>query len=236
MQGVHLDRRVLRLALCLGVLLAGAANAGAGTIMVMNLSGIGNNISLNSFSFGLHGNYVHSGGGWHVQAPSADDFTITRDLDSLSAALAHAAALGTLIPSGDIDFFSSSYSTTIPYLDYHFTDALITSYQVSGGGGGPLSQETVQFTFEHVTVQYAAHPTNPWGAFLPLSSQVQEGPFALNFAFDVAFDAAQFGNSDILMDATIPGQYQPVPEPGSVLLLGSGVAGVVGLLRRKRLS
>ncbi len=60
--------------------------------------------------------------------------------------------LGTLIPGGDVDFFLSTFCNTIPYLDYHFTDGVVTSYQAGGGGGGPLVQETVSFTFEAVTL------------------------------------------------------------------------------------
>jgi type VI protein secretion system component Hcp len=210
-----------------------AVQADASTMMKMTLSGIGSNMSLNNFSFGVTGNYVHTGAGWHVQAPQASDFSITRTVDSFSPALQQADVLGTPIPSGDIELFWSNYSPTLPYLDYHFTDGFVTGYQLNGGGGGGQVQETFSFTFEHLTISYAADPKNPWGAVLPLSSQVQEGPFALNFAYDVAFDAAQLGDSDILMDATIPGQL-PAPEPASILLLGSGLMGIAGVIRRKR--
>ncbi len=230
-----MDRKVVAAVVCVVLIGVAAIPAGASTIMKMTLSGIGSDMSLTNFSFGVSGNYAHTGGGWQVQNGKPSDFSITRDLDQYSTALAQAEVLGTLIKSGEIDFFWSGYSPSIPYLDYQFSNGLVSGYQVHTGGGGQPDTETVSFTFQSLTIHYAANPTNPWSAVLPFSNQVQEGPFALNFAYDVAFDASQFGNSDIFMDATIPGQVPsaPTPEPASIALLGSGLVGLAGALRRK---
>ncbi len=230
-----MDRKALAAVACLVLIFAAALPAGASTIMKMTLSGIGSGMGLTNFSFGVTGNYVQNGGGWQVQNGKSSDFTITRDYDQYSAALAKAEVLGTHIKSGEIDFYYSPYSTTVPYLDYKFSNGLVAGYQPHNGFGGGPDTETVSFTFEYLTIQYAAHPENPWGAVLPYSNQIQAGPFALNFAYDVAFDASQFGNSDIFMDATIPGQLPaaPAPEPASIALLGSGLLGLAGALRRK---
>jgi type VI protein secretion system component Hcp len=231
---VHMTR-ISIVAACLAVLLACAAiPANANTTIEMTLAGIGTDISVDSFSYSVTGNYAHAGSGWQVQSPAASDFSITRNVDSFSPTLQLAAAHGKDIPSGDLDFFLSSFSPTVPYLDYHFTDGFLTSYHLSGGGD-PLPQETFSFTFEHVTLTYAADRGNPWGAVLPLASQVQEGPFTLNFAYDLAFDASTFGDSTILMDATIPGQRPPVPEPASIVLFSSGLMCIAEVLRRKRI-
>jgi type VI protein secretion system component Hcp len=227
--------RISTVAACLAVLLTCAAiRANATTTIEMTLSGIGTDIDVNSFSYNLTGNYAHAGSRWQVQNAAASDFSITRTTDSFSPALVLATADGKHIPSADLDFFSSSFSPTVPYLDFHFTDGLVTSYHHLSGGG-LLPEETFSFTFEHVTLTYAADRGNPWGAVLPLASQVQEGPFTLNFAYDLAFDASTFGDSTILMDATIPGQYQPVPEPASIVLFGSGLMYIAEVLRRKRI-
>ena len=159
------------------------------------------------------------------------EFHITKPMDSSSPKIFQAAAEGTNFSFGDVEFFKSSFSTTLPYLDVHFTNALITSVQATGSGG-EFRTESLSIVFSQVTMQYAANPTNPFAAILPLSSQVQDGPFSLNFAYDLATDDAVFGNSDILMDATIAGPLGSVPEPSSLLLLGSGLAGVAVVCRK----
>ena len=227
--------RVLRVAACLAVWLAGTAiQASANAIIIqIDLPKLGgSDLRIDSFSFGLTGKYETKGGERHVKSPSASDFSIERAVDTFSATLALGCADGTVIPAGDIKFFKPSYSPTNPYLEFQFTDGTISSYQVLGGGGGGIPEEAFTITFEKLTAKYAADPQNPFAALLPYSSQVQDGAFALNFGFDVATDDSIFHDSDIVMDATIPGQV-PTPEPGSILLLGSGLMGIAGVVSRK---
>ena len=227
-----MNRRTLPI-VCLLLLSWTVIPAQAGTIITMTLSGIGSNMGLTNFSFGVSGNFVNGSGGWQVHNPKSTDFSITRNYDSFSTDLQTASVLLKQIKSGEIDFFKSGYSSTLPYLEYQFSDGYVTGYHLlnNSGGGSGIPQESFSFTFEKLTIHYAANDHNPWGAVLPPSNQVLEGPFSLSFLYDLAFDASQFGNSDIFMDATIPGQ---VPEPASLALLGSGVAGLLGLRRRMR--
>ena len=228
-----MDRKVLAVVACLAVVFCAALPAGASTLMKMTLAGIGTDMSLSSFSFAISGNYVHGGGGWQVQNGKSTDFSITRNADQYSTVLAHDSAFGTKIASGEIDFFWSNHSPTLPYLEYQFTDGVVTGYHFhNAGGGGGLPTETFSFTFEELKIKYAAQKDNPWGAVLPPVNNLQEGPFTLDLAYDLAFDAGQFGASDVFMNPTIPGQV-PAPEPASIALLGSGLMGLAGVLRRQ---
>lgn len=200
----------------------------------LDLPGIGSSIPANSASFSLSGNFNGSAASRSVTSAQMGALTIIRNVDGFSPALSQAAIKPTLFKSGDLEFFKASDPTT-PYFDLHFSDALISGVHPITGGGA-IQQESVSLVFEKVTAEYQRDPSDPFAAILPSASQVSDGSFVLDFALDLATDDSFFGDSSILMDATISGTAMaPTPEPASLILCAVGLVGLLVLCRRPSL-
>jgi hypothetical protein len=80
---------------------------------------------------------------------------------------------------------------------------------------------------------------NPWGTpdgnsgdfnlFFNNGTPLGVGPIAVNF-FTMASAA---GGDNMLLTEFDPVTESPVPEPGTMLLFGSGLAGLIDMVRRK---
>ena len=76
--------------------------------------------------------------------------SVVKGLDSASPGLQEDASTGRVIPSVQLDVFEIGGSTTVPIQRIEFTNAIVSAYSFSGGGGGPTT-ETVGFVFESYT-------------------------------------------------------------------------------------
>jgi type VI secretion system secreted protein Hcp len=111
-----------------------------------------NEIDVLSWSWGT----AHSGGGGGTGKASVSDITVSKMQDSASTGLAKAALSGKILKKVEIHFEDRDSDTPLEYYRYELKNVFITSYQISGGGGGgdPLPLESISMNFEEVTWEY----------------------------------------------------------------------------------
>jgi len=194
----------------------------------LDLPGVESNALVDEVSFGIGGNFSSGGGNTVATKVKISDINISKMMDSSSSKLLLDAAEGIHFPTITLDFFKSSFSTTTPYEEIVLSDALVSNVQFNG----LQNEETFSLAYQQIVFKYAGPSGNPLGAFLPLSSAVQDGPFFLNLRLDALRLDDLLGNSDISSASNFAGT---VPEPASFTLLASGLFGIAGLIRRKRI-
>jgi type VI secretion system secreted protein Hcp len=158
-------------------------------------------IDVLSYSWGASSSgSFQSGGGGGAGKVNFQDFNFTKMYDASSAKLLESLAKGTHLKEGLFDLVQVGGKIDDPFLQYKFTDVLITSYQV--GSGGDFPTETVSFTFGEVETRYRKQDEK--GGMSP----------PINFVWDVKKNT---GAADV----------PPVPEPSTWAMLMAGLLCVV---------
>ena len=126
------------------------------------------------------------------------------------------APTGNLYPI-DMDGATLNFSTTI---QSYFVNGLISLMEVNGGTKTPTFEGILDITDSNF-------PGYPIGDKLSFD-------FTINLTDNPSLEDVYSGKYSKTSGYLSSGQIPPsVPEPGSFLLLGSGVVGIAGLLRRK---
>ncbi|MEW5801051.1 MAG: type VI secretion system tube protein Hcp [bacterium] len=110
-------------------------------------------IEVLSYSFGISqptSSTVSSAGGASAERANFQDFSIVKMLDKASPKLALACASGTHIKEITIELCRAG-GDKVPYMEYKMNEAIISSVQVGGGGGG---EPTESLTFNYAKIQW----------------------------------------------------------------------------------
>jgi type VI secretion system secreted protein Hcp len=111
-------------------------------------------IDVLSYSWGASnpGSFASGGGGGQGKV-NFSDFNFSKNVDKSSPVLLLNLAQGKHIQEALFDVVNSGGQGQQPFLQYKFTDVLITSYSVSGSGGGGLF-ESLSFVFDKAEMTY----------------------------------------------------------------------------------
>jgi hypothetical protein len=220
-----------KLLLLTAVLVLGSLAAQAGTI-VLTFEGLQNNEQVL--------NYYNGGFGGNGSGPGPN-YGITFGTDSL--ALISGAAGGTgnfdgaptmptvmyfLSGSGDIMDVAAGFNTGFAfYYSSPFHTGSVTVYSGLDGTGSVLATLTLPSTPDGTTYGPPCSGLYQYCPWEPIGVAFSGTAMSVNFsgtANYIAFDNVTLGASS------------PVPEPGTLVMFGSGALGLAGLLRRKFLA
>ena len=165
-----------RLVLCLALLVPGMFAAGPAAAIdayYLYLEGIDGEsttvghekwIDVLSFSLGASNPASFPTGGGGAGKVSFSDLSMVKEVDVSSVSLLKYVATGKHIAKATLDIVSSASKGSQPYLRYDLVNALVTSYNISGGSGGnPI--ESFSLNFEKIAFEYFT--MNPDGSLGP---------------------------------------------------------------------
>ena len=116
----------------------------------------GNWIDILSFQHGYSqpGGIDRSAVGGHTGGRvNVSEVTFVKQMDKASMPLADACATGKHIKSCEIEFCSAS-GEKHTFMKYKLTDVLVSSYSVSGSGGGERPTESISLNFGKIEQAY----------------------------------------------------------------------------------
>lgn len=127
-------------------------------------------------------------------------------------------------------YYSSSYSVNVSGSMLDSTHALVT-------GSYSLSNSDAAFSIEWFSTHDGGigSPQSGWTMLgsIPETLGFAAGPISKNI-FDPYATSDQYGiTDDLVMEIDVAGTSVPAPEPGTLLLLGSGLMGFAGFVRRR---
>ena len=143
--------------------------------------------------------------------------------DSLSGSFTVAASLG--------DNFNSN-STPLTVLSYSFSDGQET---ITNANGTEPFFEIITNGSGTISFWDVAVTSNNFSPNLQFQTATVEGGDGVSPAFggrDIAFNSV-LGSWSVTDNSTSPPPPPAVPEPGSLALVGTGLLGAVGTLRRR---
>jgi type VI secretion system secreted protein Hcp len=159
-------------------------------------------IDVLSYSFGASNPASFaSGGGGSQGKVDFSDFHFVKTVDKSSPALLLNLASGKHFQEALFDVVQSGGQPQQPFLQYKFSDVLITSYNASGAGGGGVL-ESLSFAFSKVEMTY----------------RPQDGKGGFGAPVTMFWDVAK--NTGGLNTA-------PIPEPSTWAMLMAGLLCVV---------
>lgn len=112
-------------------------------------------VQLESFSWGASQSGTMSyGGGGGAGKVDMQDFHMVKQVDKASPILFQNCATGEHIKKAVLTMRKAGKEQQ-EFMKWTFTDLLVTSYQLSGSGGGPTPMEQVSLNFAKIAVDYA---------------------------------------------------------------------------------
>lgn len=218
--------KLLKMALALAVVAASSTSAFAGSV-VLNLNGLQNLEPIE--------NYLNGGFGGNGSGPGPNDGVVFSDnsLAIISESMGGTGNFDNNPSGGPIAFFLNGTADTMDVAAGFNTGF---SFFYSGTQPGFVTVYSGLDETGSILASLSLSPNTP-GAGCPTGdpfTYCEWDPVGVSFAgtamsVDFGGSANFIGFDEITLNSATPG----VPEPNTLLLLGSGLAGLAGMLRRK---